>query len=193
MKILLLLSLIGMALAIHRIDPRVFQNLQSKGTTDVIVSFRNSNLTKVRVSFIAKYKSADRPTRLNAFYRSLKDHADKTQAGLLSSLSKATSWKSIQVHQLWATNQIIVKNATKEIIGLLEKSDDVSKVVNDRMIPLHVLQAVPRSTRQEQCTPDSNGLQWGIARTEAIKVWNEGTRGQGVVVSNTDTVVRLYS
>ena len=190
MKIALLLSVMGMALAIHRIDPRIFQNLQSKGTSNVIVSFRNSNLAKVRASFIAKYQSADRSTRLNAFYRTHKDHAEKTQAGLLSSLTKATSWKSIQVRQLWATNQIIVKNATKEIIALLEKSEDVSRVENDRMVPLHMSRDATSETRQEYCTPDSDGLQWGIAITEAMKVWSEGIRGQGVVVSNTDTGVR---
>ena len=189
MKFVIVLGLVSALVAAGKIDPQILENINSTGTSDVLVSFKNSKLAQVRSQFIEAHKLSDRSTRLNSFYRTLKNHADQTQSKVVSSLEKLNSFKSVEVRQLWVSNQLIIRKASEEIIELLQDSNEISNVEADRIIPL----LTPTFSQQsgKSCNSTSgDGTPWGIAIIEASKVWESGFRGQGVVVSNVDTGVQ---
>ena len=189
MKFVIILGLVSAFVAAGKIDQKILENIQSHGKSDVLVSFKNSRLAQVRTHFIATHKLSDRTTRLNSFYRTLKNHADRTQSKFLSSLRKLSSFKSLETRQLWITNQLIIKNASQEAIQMILDSDEVSKAEADRVIPL--LNPAANKLYGKTCNSTTNGgIPWGISRIEASKVWAEGFRGQGIVVSNVDTGVQ---
>ena len=189
MKLFLILGVASAFVAAGKIDQKSLEDIHSHGTSEVLVSFKNSRLAEVRTFFIATHKLSDRTTRLNSFYRTLKHHADQTQSKLVSSLGKLSSFKSIKTRQLWITNQLIIKNASQETIQMLLDSDEVSKVEPDRTILL--LDPADNKLYGKTCNTTTNdGIPWGISRIEAPKAWAEGFWGQGIVVSNVDTGVQ---
>ena len=189
MKFVIILGLVSALVAAGKIDHKILENIQARGNSDVLVSFKNSRLAQVRTHFIATHKLSDRGTRLNSFYRTLKNHADQTQSQFLSSFEKLSSFKSVETRQLWITNQLIIKNASQETVKFLLDSDQVSKAEADRIIPL--LNPVQNKLNGKTCNSTTNdGIPWGITRIEASKAWAEGFRGQGIVVSNVDTGVQ---
>ena len=189
MKFVIILGLVSSFVAAGKIDPQILENIKSTGSSDVLVSFKNSKLAQVRSQFIETHKLSDRSIRLNSFYLTLKNHADQTQSKFLSSLDKLNSSNSVEIRELWITNQLIIRKASEEIIRLLRDSNEISNVQADRIIPL----LTPTFSRQpgKSCnSTSSEGIPWGISRIEASKVWADGFRGQGVVVSNVDTGVQ---
>ena len=188
MIFVVLLGMMSAIVAAGRIDPQIFRNINSYGTSDVLVSFKNSNVPCIRARFIELHEQSDRATRLNSFYRNLKDHADRTQHEFLSSLERSRAFKSVEIRQLWISNQLIILNASMEAIRVLEESEEVSKAEADNVIPLPPTVNDAYATACNSTTSDE--LPWGISRIEAPKVWAGGFRGQGVVVSNVDTGVQ---
>ena len=190
MKFVIILGLVSTLVAAGQIDPQILENINSHGNSDVLVSFKNSKLAQVRDQFIETHKLGDdRSTRLHSFYRTLKDHADETQSKFLSSLEKRSSFKSVDIRQLWVTNQVIIRNASEEVIRLLQDSSEISSAEADRIIPL----LTPAFSKQYDTScnsTSSDDTPWGISRIEASKVWMDGFRGQGVVVSNVDSGVQ---
>ena len=189
MKFVIILCLLFAVIAAAKIDPKIFENINSRGTSAILVSFKKSQLAQVRHQFDEMHKLSDRTTRLNSFYQTLKEHADQTQSELLFSLKKLKTFESAETRQLWISNQLIIRNASEEIIQLLRDSDQVTNARADRIIPL--LDPFVNKQHRNACDSTSNdGSPWGISRIEASKVWAKGFRGQGVVVSNVDTGVQ---
>ena len=100
MKLVVLLGLLSALVAARKIDPQIFDNFESRGSSDVLVSFKHSQLAQVRTQFAIKHKLSDRATRLNSFYQTLKEHADQTQSEFLLSLEKLNAFKSGEIRQL---------------------------------------------------------------------------------------------
>ena len=180
MKIVIILGLVFALVAAGKMDRKIFEDIRSRGNSEVLVSFKNSRLVQVRTHFIATHKLSDRTTRLNSFYSTLKDHADQTQSKLLTSLGKFSSFQSVETRQLWITNQLIIKNASQETIQMLLDSDEVSKVEADRIIPL--LNPVRNKLYGKTCNSTINdGIPWGISRVEHQR---PGQRVFGVKMSS---------
>ncbi|CAG7725385.1 unnamed protein product, partial [Allacma fusca] len=93
---------------------------------------------------------------------------------------------SIQVNQLWITNQISVKGADLTLLQELDKFSEISTIEKEQIIPSFQpteSKVVPKDQIQE-------GEQWGVEFIEAPQVWQSGIRGAGAVIAIVATGVR---
>ncbi|CAG7828848.1 unnamed protein product [Allacma fusca] len=173
-------------LAAPTIDPALIKNLKEKGTQTILISFKASNTAGIRNSLVFP-EAATRQQRASVIYNVLKSHADETQGNVLEMLSKHQSSRPFTVRQFWITNQVAVKKADLELVQKLLKIDDISRIEEDRIVPMH--------TPVEEIFPlkgsvPQEGDQWGVEIINASAVWADGIRGAGVVIANIDTGVR---
>ncbi|CAG7827668.1 unnamed protein product, partial [Allacma fusca] len=93
---------------------------------------------------------------------------------------------SIQVNQLWITNQISVKGADLTLLQELDKFSEISTIEKEQIIPSvkpAELKVVPKDQIQA-------GEQWGVEAIEAPAVWQSGIRGAGAVIAIVATGAR---
>jgi len=164
-----------------RVEPQIFNNLANASTTNVLITFRKSDIQRGFAQFDS-LNLANREAKLNTMYFILKDHADTVQADVVSVLKKLERTKRHQVSQLWITAELIVRNVDKETVELLRNHPDVESLVAEQFIPLE-------EVVEEEYTP-INPL-WGVSNINAQAVWNSGITGAGVVVAAIDTGARL--
>lgn len=107
-------------LAIHqaKVEENIWKNLDETGTTNVLVTFKKAN-TKAAYDRFYSLKLTSREAILNAQYSILKDHADTVQADVISMLKKASLGKKHYLDVLWISNELIVRDADKEVIEML--------------------------------------------------------------------------
>jgi subtilisin family serine protease len=116
----------------------------------------------------------------------LKSHAASTQADLLDTLARLETEGAVaDVVSIWAANAVSLR-ATGDAITILAGRDDVRSVRWDREWPLDRLldaegMALPAAP--------SRGLGWHVTHINADDVWNEGYKGEGVLVCVVDTGV----
>ncbi|MBO1335305.1 S8 family serine peptidase [Streptomyces sp. VRA16 Mangrove soil] len=124
-------------------------------------------------------KAKSKTAKGRAVYRDKTAHADQTQAGLKALLKKAGAHYS----SYWVTNTIKVTGADKALAAKIAARPEVAALEADT--PLTLPDELPAT---EQPTVD--GVEWGVDRINAPKVWDElGDRGDGVVVASIDTGV----
>ncbi|WP_246002324.1 S8 family serine peptidase [Allorhizocola rhizosphaerae] len=81
----------------------------------------------------------------------------------------------------WISNRIKVTGASK-LVDIIAARPEVAKIEEDKSIKL------PEPKKEPTGIPSINGVEWGVDRIGAPRVWNElGTRGEGIVVANIDT------
>ena len=62
MKLFLILSVVSAFVAAGKINQKILEDIHSHGTSEVLVSLKNSRLAQVRTLFIATHKLSDRTT-----------------------------------------------------------------------------------------------------------------------------------
>jgi len=113
--------------------------------------------------------------------QALSAHAAASQARLRAALS-ARGW---DFSPLWLTNQIVIRNANRALLGWLAARDDVAYVDLDVKVRGIQRRPTPRSIPHSPLS-----VEWGVQRVNAPQVWALGYTGQGIVVANLDTGVR---
>ncbi|MFE4369693.1 S8 family serine peptidase [Streptomyces sp. NPDC056835] len=118
-----------------------------------------------------------------AVYKAERDHARRTQAGLLRALDAA----GVAHTSYWIVNAVQVKGGDEKLVEkLVEKlaaRADVARIETDDVIQLP--KPVKAGTHKRVA-----GVEWNVDRINAPKVWDEfGSRGEGIVVANIDTGV----
>jgi subtilisin family serine protease len=121
-----------------------------------------------------------------AVVNDLKNHAASTQADLLGTLARLEAEGAVgDVVSIWAANAVSLR-ATGDAITILAVRDDVRSVRWDREWPLERLLDVEGPARP---AAPARGLGWHITRINADDVWDEGYKGEGVLVCVVDTGV----
>jgi serine protease AprX len=115
-------------------------------------------------------------------YTTLRQHAERTQAGLRAFLdAEGASYQSY-----WAANMVIV-NADRRLVGLLAARSDVAKVDSNRPLRWIEEPSAP-ALRARPLSP--RVVEWGVMNVNAPSVWATGFTGQGIVIADLDTGIR---
>ncbi|MEV4413660.1 S8 family serine peptidase [Catellatospora sp. NPDC049609] len=122
-----------------------------------------------------------RDERVNAVYRRLVEHADRTQAPLRTELDR---W-GLDYQPYYLVNAILVNGGPETRIWL-EARSDVDRVLTDqRLRPLPA--EVPVEHGDEQQAPTVP--QWNLRMVGAPDLWLRGVTGKGIVVGSSDSGV----
>ncbi len=126
-------------------------------------------------------KIEDRDERLAAAYKTLTDHANKTQADLRSFFQKT----NIEYTPYYLENAMEVRG------GIFLKLYLESRPEVDRVIPSPRLRYAPEDFPQPGVESAHDGsVLWNVSMIGADKVWDEfGAQGEGIVVGQSDSGV----
>jgi subtilisin family serine protease len=129
----------------------------------------------------AAYGMTDWTERGRFVYRTLAEHAERTQRTLRAELAS----RGLAHRPFWIVNAIQVEGSLADAQAL-ERRADVALVRADAGIAV-APQALPASL-DTRCSTDGNPVCWNIRAIRAERVWNEfGVTGQGVTVASIDT------
>jgi hypothetical protein len=188
LAIVLAISAIGLAVyfgtantarsnGIYKIEQRVRQDLASNGQASVVIYLKS------QADLSAAYGMSDH-ARGWYVYRTLKEHAARTQAPLIKMLQD----RGVSYQPYWAANVIFAHGgptlindlAARSDVGAIE-SNDASKWITETHTP-----AATRSSKSRAPATVENG----VMAVHAPDLWNLGFTGQGIVVGNQDTGMR---
>ncbi|MFG2616667.1 S8 family serine peptidase [Streptomyces sp. NPDC048507] len=127
----------------------------------------------------AARRATTRAAKAETVLRTKRDHAARTQAGLLGALDGAKA----EYTSYWIVNAVRVVGGRK-LAGVLAERPEVSRIDADDKVTLPALAAGAR----EKTAADA--VEWNIDRVKAPEVWDRlGVRGEGIVVANIDSGV----
>jgi subtilisin family serine protease len=157
-----------------KIAPWLASRLSGGGSDSFLVLFDDGH--GIDAALDAARASKD-PGR--AVYDLLRRRAASSQAGVRYELSKA----GIPFRSLYIVNGLAVRGDLA-LARRLAVFGEVASIVGDPSV-----RGVERDVLAPPATPDA-GVEWGVNRIEADKVWTlDGIRGEGVVVASADTGV----
>lgn len=158
----------------HKIDPDVLAALQNGGTTRALVVLREQ--ADVSGAATLRTKRDKGAFVLNR----LRDMANRTQPTVRAALDRlGLSYRSYYVVNMFAVEGLDAATAAQ-----LAALPQVGRVEGDPDMRLPA--PIPSAAVPEA----ANGVEWGIQKIKADKMWAMGFRGQGTVVANQDTGVQ---
>lgn len=162
--------------AASKIAPQVLKETVGGASTSVVVFLAD----QADVRRAREMKDSD--ARGWFVYATLKEHAERTQAGLRAFLdARGASFRSY-----WAANLLIV-TADRKLVDLLAARSDVARVDSNR--PVRGIEDPVLASLRE--APESvNAVEWGVLNVNAPAVWSMGFTGQGMVIAGQDTGIR---
>lgn len=162
------------------IETRLQTTLESTGSANVIVSMKGGNTQPLRTIQMETFVS--RSSKLNTIASALKAHAVRSQASVMELLNI----ESVKYTSFWASNTIFIENASADLIDSISELEQVEEIHQEHIVTLE-----PIRENIAASNSSTSGIQWGIAKVEADRVWASGNRGEGIVVGTIDTGVRV--
>lgn len=124
-------------------------------------------------------KQQTRAAKAETVLRTKKDHAARSQAGILKALEGAQA----EYTSYWIVNAVRVVGSEK-LAGALAGRPEVARIDADDKVEL----PKPAEGKREKTAADA--VEWNIDRIKAPQVWDQlGVRGEGIVVANIDSGV----
>ncbi|GGO83906.1 S8 family serine peptidase [Wenjunlia tyrosinilytica] len=156
----------------RKIEPKLLDRLED-GKKSVFWVYLDS-----AADLDAASKAKTKADKARSVYKAEREHAERTQKGLLKTLEQA----GVEHTSYWIVNAVRVVGGEAIADKLARRSEVAHIDAEDRVrIP------EPLDGRTENTT---NAVEWNIDRINAPKVWEQfGVRGEGVVVANIDTGV----
>ena len=166
-----------------RVDPQIAreQAAAPDGQTEFLVVLTD------QADLSAAYAIADWAERGAYVYRTLRDHAERTQRDLRAMLDA----RGLAYQPLWIVNALAVRGAAADVAAIAARAE-VAAVRANRLLTLESRPAsVPAQNGASPCNAGSDGACWHLNLVGANRVWNEfGVRGEGITVANIDSGVR---
>jgi serine protease AprX len=141
----------------------------------------------------AAYGMRDQNARGWYVFRTLREHAKRTQAPVLAQLrSHGVAYRSF-----WAANVVVAEGGralVEDLAGRSDvkaiESDDKSNWIQDTAPPINFdsVAALEAASPDRVSAPDA--VEWGVNDVHAPALWSAGYTGQGIVVASADTGVR---
>ncbi|MEO3972940.1 S8 family serine peptidase [Streptomyces sp. CAU 1734] len=123
-------------------------------------------------------RARTRTAKAKAVHDAQRDHAKRTQDGLLTALDNARA----EYTSYWIVNAVRVVGGAKLADSLAERPEVAHIDADDKV-------SIPEPAKGERETT-VNAVEWNIDRIKAPQVWDQlGNRGEGVVVANIDSGV----
>lgn len=111
-------------------------------------------------------------------FNALREVAERTQARVRANLER----QGIPYRAFYITNAIAVENLDAAAATLLASESSVMRIASDPNVRFPAPQVEPAAEA-------ANGIEWGILKIRADKMWDKGFKGKGIVVANQDTGV----
>lgn len=158
------------------LDPRLVTQLDEPAEQGSFIVYLRD-----QADLSAAYGISDWAERGRFVYRTLAEHAERTQRSLRAELGA----RGLTYRPFWIVNAIQVEGSLADAQAL-ERRADVALVRADASIMV-APQAFPANL-DARCSIDGNPVCWNIRAIHADRVWNEfGITGQGVTVASIDT------
>jgi len=161
---------------IYKIAQRVRHDLASNGQASIVIYLKS------QADLSAAYGMSDH-ARGWYVYRTLKEHAARTQAPIIKMLQD----RGVPFQSYWAANVIFTRTTPTLVSDLAARSDVGAIEANDaaKWIETQKPEKVTASKGHSPATIEN-----GVAAVHAPDLWNLGFTGQGIVVANQDTGMR---
>ena len=171
-----------------KISPQVLSDTASGGETQFVVYLGD------QADLSAAYAMRDQDARGWYVYRTLREHAARTQAPVIAQLEAA----GVPYRSFWAAN-VVMTAGDRSLVDTLAaradvkaiESDDKSDWIQNVEAPFDfdsVTALVAAVSPQRPAAPDT--IEWGVNDVHAPALWSAGYTGQGMVVASADTGVR---
>ena len=161
------------------LDPRLALQLDEPSERGAFIVYLHN-----QADLSAAYGITDWGERGRFVYRTLVEHAERTQRALRAELLA----RGLAYRPFWIVNAVYVEGTLTDVQAL-ERRADVALVRADARVAVAPQVSAPASL-DEQCSSDGNPVCWNIRAIGADRVWNEfGITGQGVTVASIDTGV----
>lgn len=161
------------------LDPRLATQLDEPLERGSFIVYVND-----QADLSAAYGITDWAERGRFVYRTLVEHAERTQHQLRAELSA----RGLPYRPFWIVNAVYVEGTLTDAQAL-EQRADVALVRADARLAV-APQVSVQTSLDERCSSDGNPVCWNIRAIGADRVWNEfGITGEGVTVASIDTGV----
>lgn len=173
--VLIELSVAASSPFILQIRDRKSVQPDNEDTFDIFIKM--SQDTNVIIEQVIESQYSSRNQRLNSLFDKLTDHADKTQKKILEYLLDSKSNSQLQVRRFWATNQIYVKGATRDLIRTLETKfpADIHSIYPNQIIA-HIAEPIMKNVSQHlnnSRVEDEDFQSWGLPKIQTREAWKE--------------------
>ncbi|CAG7785297.1 unnamed protein product, partial [Allacma fusca] len=166
--------------------------LNENATANILVSFKFPNTSAIREEVLSNNEQhLSFTNRAEAMYLALKNHAQSTQAEILSMLRASPNFnETMRVFSFWITNQIGIQMADRTVAEQLLSLPDV-EVREEPILSIHLprTQYPLNNNKQRLSIQNYSNYQWGVKAIAAMELWERGAKGFGVTVAGIDTGV----
>ncbi|HEV7397770.1 MAG TPA: S8 family serine peptidase [Pyrinomonadaceae bacterium] len=115
-------------------------------------------------------------------YRTLTEHAERTQQGIKQFLKS----RNVPYQSFWAAN-MIVATLDRKLVEALAARPDVARLDSNK--PTRWIED-PELFKTSPAPNAPEAVEWGVTNVNAPAVWALGFTGQGMVIANQDTGMR---
>jgi subtilisin family serine protease len=162
----------------ERIDPALLQQARSADTGELSFLVYLSEQPDLAAAYAIRGWDA----RGRFVYETLRDHAERTQAGLRAQLASA----GVSYRPLWIVNAVAVHGGDAALVQALAARQEVALLQANRTLALPEPQVGEQA--DSDCAPDAAGVCWQLREVNVPRAWSEfGTRGRGITVATLDT------
>jgi subtilisin family serine protease len=162
-----------------KIAPQVFAETADGKSASIVI------LLADQADVSAAYLMTDQDARGWFVYKTLTQHATRTQVGLREFLKS----KGIEYQSFWAAN-MLVATADRSVVEQLAERFDVAHVDSNRPTRWIEDPTIADFHLARRKADQPNTVEWGVLNVNAPSVWALGFSGGGIVVGDLDTGVR---
>ncbi|NLK43196.1 MAG: S8 family serine peptidase, partial [Tissierellia bacterium] len=172
-----------------KIVPEVKEDLEKDDFPEVLVYMKDQVDTEmVARATKAALSSSMTPYQTKLQVRrgvveALSDKAETTQRNIIKYLEQEKEKGNVVEFKSYSVVNMLYVKATKEVIENLSYMTEVGKIYKNKTYTLS------KPVMDNEIAPNSEGVEWNIARVGADQVWELGIDGTGVVVANIDSGV----
>lgn len=131
------------------------------------------------------YQIADSDERGWYVYRTLSEHAERTQRALRRHLDS----KGIAYRSFWAANMLVAEIGREDALDIASRAD-VRRIDENGKARWIEKPDVAKVTPAASLTETPVAIEWGVTNVNAPAVWGLGYTGAGIVVGGLDTGIR---
>ena len=173
-KAVVFTGLVAAAAAVATIEEPVFETLAAEGKADVFVELGNTRVSRLQ--------GVSRGENAWNVYNVLTAFAEKTQGPLRAFLEA----EGVTFKTFWISNSIKIEGASEKVIRAIAE-----RFPNVELVHLERVYSIDDPIDLVENPEAAAAAEWPLELIEATQVWNQGYTGQGIVVANVDTGVRV--
>jgi len=138
---------------------------------------------------------SSREERITAMTNVLQSHAALTQGPLvdfLSSPTAALAGSPLKTETMWISNSLYLQGVNSGLLSAMTAAfpSQIASIEDEQYFSISPTIELREEEVKEVSQKQGGRTAWGITKIQAQQVWQQGTRGEGIVVGVIDTGVR---